>query len=126
MTDRPFRSPQARDILTRLDGLIGEMSTDDLPVFLGDLERLKAAGWVRLFLEPPGATKAGRPDPAAGGAGERLLTVNAAAQRLSLRPARVYELIRRGELPSVRLGERQVRIPARQLDAYLAQLPSRP
>jgi excisionase family DNA binding protein len=48
-----------------------------------------------------------------------LLTVPEAARRLSLGRATTYQLVRRGELPSVRVG-RAVRVPARALDAWIA------
>ncbi len=40
----------------------------------------------------------------------RLLLVKEAAEILRVPPARVYALIRHGQLPAVHLGERQVRI----------------
>lgn len=48
-----------------------------------------------------------------------LLTVPEAARRLSLGRATTYQLVRRGELPSVRVG-RAVRVPARALEAWIA------
>jgi excisionase family DNA binding protein len=47
-----------------------------------------------------------------------LLTVPEVADRLRLRPARVYEIARKGVLPVVRLG-RQVRISEHALQAWL-------
>lgn len=47
-----------------------------------------------------------------------LLTVAEAAQRLSLGRATTYQLVRRGELPSMRVG-RAVRVPVRALDAWI-------
>lgn len=41
------------------------------------------------------------------------------AERLSLDESTVYKLIKAGELPSVRIGTKAVRIPAAALDAYL-------
>lgn len=61
-----------------------------------------------------------RSDGAAPAAGRRLLlTVPAAAERLSLSRSTVYELIRRGELASVKVGATR-RIPADALDAFRA------
>jgi excisionase family DNA binding protein len=50
---------------------------------------------------------------------DELLTVPEVAALLKLSPERVYELHRIGELPSVVLGERQVRVGRRDLDQYL-------
>jgi excisionase family DNA binding protein len=47
-----------------------------------------------------------------------LLNVEAAAQRLGLKPATVYKRARRGDLPSVGLGSR-VLFRASDLDAYV-------
>lgn len=53
---------------------------------------------------------------------ERLtLTVDDAAQVLGISRALAYELIARGELPSLRLGRRIV-IPRRALELLLAQV----
>jgi excisionase family DNA binding protein len=51
--------------------------------------------------------------------GPRLtMTVTEAAQRLGISRAHAYELVTRGELPSLRLGRRIV-IPIRPLEALL-------
>lgn len=47
-----------------------------------------------------------------------LLTVPEAARRLSLGRTTAYQLVRRGELPSVRLG-RAVRVPVHALDEWI-------
>jgi putative molybdopterin biosynthesis protein len=47
-----------------------------------------------------------------------LLTASEVAQLLRVRTARVYELIRRGLLPSVRIG-RQVRVPLADLSRWI-------
>jgi excisionase family DNA binding protein len=48
-----------------------------------------------------------------------LLTVTEVARRLSLGRATTYQLVRRGELPSVRVG-RAVRVPVHALEAWIA------
>ena len=48
-----------------------------------------------------------------------LMTVPEAAKRLSLGRATTYQLVRRGELPVVRLG-RAVRVPGQALEAGVA------
>ena len=47
------------------------------------------------------------------------LTVPQVAYELHIPRTRCYELIARGELPAVRIGERSIRINRRQLEEYL-------
>ena len=48
-----------------------------------------------------------------------LLRAEEAAARLRLSRSQVYLMVRRGDLPSVRFGERAVRIPASELEEWL-------
>lgn len=41
------------------------------------------------------------------------------AKRLALTPSAVYAMIRRGDIPSIRISERTIRVPAAAFDAYL-------
>ncbi len=50
---------------------------------------------------------------------DRTLTVADVASELQLSKARAYELVRAGDIPSVRIGERQVRVRRSALDQYL-------
>jgi excisionase family DNA binding protein len=47
------------------------------------------------------------------------LTVPEVATELHIPRTRAYELIGRGELPAVRIGERSIRVHKRQLEEYL-------
>jgi excisionase family DNA binding protein len=47
------------------------------------------------------------------------LTVPEAAAELRIPRTRCYELIQRGELPAVRIGERSIRINRRELERFL-------
>jgi excisionase family DNA binding protein len=49
---------------------------------------------------------------------DRLLTAHEVADQLRVSTMTVYRLIRRGELPAVRVG-RNYRVRSRDLDAYL-------
>jgi excisionase family DNA binding protein len=49
---------------------------------------------------------------------DRLLTANEVADQLRVSTMTIYRLIRRGELPAVRVG-RNYRVRADELDAYL-------
>jgi excisionase family DNA binding protein len=58
---------------------------------------------------------------------DRLLTIPEVAERLSVPPAYAYELARRGELPTVRVGRKYIRVPLSAFEKWLAvqQLDSR-
>jgi excisionase family DNA binding protein len=54
---------------------------------------------------------------------ERLyLRVEDVAGRLSLDASTVYKMCKAGEIPSIRIGSKAVRIPAPALEAYLRRL----
>ena len=54
--------------------------------------------------------------------GERSwLTVPEAAVELRIPRTRCYELIQRGELPAVRIGERSIRVNRRELERFLLE-----
>lgn len=59
-------------------------------------------------------------DPSTSEAGERLLTVREACERLALSKAKVYRLLAEGELASVHIGKSR-RIPASELEAFIAR-----
>ncbi len=55
-------------------------------------------------------------------AGEKSwLTVPEAAEELRIPRSRCYELIQRGELPAVRIGERSIRINRKELERFLLE-----
>jgi excisionase family DNA binding protein len=47
------------------------------------------------------------------------LTVPEVAEELHLPRTRAYELIQRGELPAVRVGERSIRVNRQELERFL-------
>jgi excisionase family DNA binding protein len=49
------------------------------------------------------------------------LTVPEAAQELQIPRTRCYELIQRGELPAVRIGERSIRVNRKELERFLLE-----
>ena len=49
------------------------------------------------------------------------LTVPEAAQELRIPRSRCYELIQRGELPAVRIGERSIRVNRAELERFLRE-----
>lgn len=51
----------------------------------------------------------------------RLLKIADAAAELSIGRSRLYELIAAGELRTVKIGERGVRIPAEEIDRFVRE-----
>jgi excisionase family DNA binding protein len=51
----------------------------------------------------------------------RLLRIPEAAAELSIGRSRLYELIAAGELRAVKIGERGVRVPASELERFVAE-----
>ena len=49
------------------------------------------------------------------------LTVPELAQELQIPRTRAYELIARGELPAVRIGERSIRVNRNELERFLLE-----
>ncbi len=49
------------------------------------------------------------------------LRVPEAAELLGLPRTRTYELIQRGELPAVRIGERSIRVNRKELERFLLE-----
>jgi excisionase family DNA binding protein len=49
------------------------------------------------------------------------LTVPETAVELGIPRTRTYELIQRGELPAVRIGERSIRVNRRELEKFLLE-----
>jgi len=55
-------------------------------------------------------------------AGERTwLTVPEVAEELHIPRTRAYELIARGELPAVRIGERSIRVNGNEMERFLLE-----
>ena len=52
----------------------------------------------------------------------KLLRVSEAAETLSIGRSHAYELVLRGDIPSVRVGKRSRRVPVASLDAYIQGL----
>ena len=52
---------------------------------------------------------------------ETWLTVPQVAEELQIPRTRAYELIQRGALPAVRIGERSIRVNRRELERFLLE-----
>jgi excisionase family DNA binding protein len=70
---------------------------------------------------PPTATQPGTTTPAEPAPGWTLLTVEAAADHLSIGRTTMYALLKNGDVTSVRIG-RLRRVPAEALATYTARL----
>jgi excisionase family DNA binding protein len=57
--------------------------------------------------------------PAAGA--KSWLTVPEVARELQIPRSRAYELVARGDLPGVRIGERSIRVNSRELETFLLE-----
>jgi excisionase family DNA binding protein len=89
-----------------------EIAPNAAAVLLGRLAGLQTVLLARL-LAPAGN---GTPD---GAPPEKLLTIKEAAALLAIPPAFAYELARRGEIPTVRVGRKYIRVPLRPLQRLL-------
>ena len=85
---------------------------EDLPEILGELERTRAALWLRMLPSSDREICAGQVSPA-------LMTVSEVARILRFSCGHVYELVRTGALTAIRIG-RAVRIPAEALSKWQA------
>jgi excisionase family DNA binding protein len=84
---------------------------EQIPALLGQLEEYQAALWLRMVVTPKLTLVLPSSAP--------LLTVAHVAERLGLTQARVYQLIRTGELPSVAVGKKYRRVSPVDLDAWI-------
>lgn len=97
-----------------MERAIAEVSIQEIPSILGDLERLKASGWARLTapqIKVNNQTLEGE---------DQLLTVEEVAKKLGVPRDWIYRRTRK--LPfTVRLGPRHVRFSLRGLERYIRQ-----
>jgi excisionase family DNA binding protein len=114
---------QAQGLATRLATLSRALTEVDT---LSKAERLQLlAAWeyvgarYRTIHALLTASLIQRRRPSSGSANDALLTVPEVAARLRVVPSRVYQLIRAKSLPSVTIGERQVRVRRSAVQAYL-------
>lgn len=101
------------DSVAALEQVIAKAAVEQLPILLGELERVKMLAWHRLI---------GRSENGQGpGSPRQLLTISEVAARLSIPESRAYELARqRGGLPTVRIGK-YVRVDPVALDGWIAK-----
>jgi excisionase family DNA binding protein len=98
--------------LPDLTAIVHEIPAEDLPWAIAVLEGAKAAAWARL------GTSIKRAQESATEEDVRCMDVPKAAALLDLHESQVYEMIRQGRLPSVRVGK-YVRVPLPALKTWL-------
>src|SRR5712691_2778006 len=104
-------TPGLRDMLED-PGRINSVPPDAILPILGELVVLLARLLVQASTTP-GPAETEKPEGL-----DRLLTVRETATLLSLRAAHVYDLVRQGTLPALRVGK-YVRVRPRDLDAWI-------
>lgn len=92
-----------------------EVPPEAIARLIGELEQMKATLWARLIRGDVNGQ--GRPEAPEE---DRLLTIASVADRLGVPKSYAYELARRGDLPTVRLGK-YVRVPASALQELLGR-----
>jgi len=97
-------------ISTLLEQSLADMPIADLPAFLGVLATVQAKAQLKLMMGPVAVTSKT----------ESLLTAAEVAAQLKMSSYRVYELCRRGKLPSIHLGK-SVRVRVSAVAEYLAK-----
>lgn len=100
-------------VLAQVDRLIEQAAPGDLPTLAAILSTRVGMAAARML--------EAKHEPVASEENGSLLTVPETAKRLRLRTQRVYELIRQGELPHVRIGPNQIRVSLPALTRWLAQ-----
>ncbi len=103
--------PQRRGVMTHgeLARLAAEAAPEELPAFVGALAQAHAIALARLF----------RPVPMLESAEDRLLTMPEVASRLGITEHQAREMGRRGELPTIKVGERHVRVRVAALHEWM-------
>lgn len=96
--------------MTRADlaRLVDEAEDTELPEIVGELEAAKARAYARLM-----TTRVHAP------AQDALLTMDEVAAQLRMGETIVREMGRRGEIPTVQVGDRGVRVRQSALNEYI-------
>jgi excisionase family DNA binding protein len=102
------------DALASSPELAGDLSAKVAAALLAKLAGVQTALLARLLAE--GGNGA---DP--GPASEPLLKIPDVAKRLDVPTAFAYELARRGEIPTVRIGKKYVRVSSAALEKWMAE-----
>lgn len=107
--------PDEGKVFDELRGLLAGAPVGDLPELLGRLEAERLRGVARLTTPANGTQHAETSAP------DRLLTLPEVAALLGVPVEHARELGRRGAIPTVRVGERYVRVRRSALDRFLRE-----
>ncbi len=102
-------------MVKELQEILPEIPKPDLPVLLGELERLKALTWHRMMSETYTPQS---------GAAQTLLTMKDVASQLNIPLSCAYDLARQGKLLSIRVGvnDKYVRVRVEDLEKYKSRI----
>ncbi len=102
------------DMMNDLQKAVIDVPTSDIPVLIGELEKLRVTLWARIV----GEMVSQKNNPIID---ESLLSIPQVAERLKIPVARCYELARHQDgLPTIRLGK-SLRVSPTELTAWLGQ-----
>jgi excisionase family DNA binding protein len=105
-----------RTLIASLQKALCAAPASDWPIWLGELERLKAIVWTRI------GTHGRSPDrPPQDPEDAQLFDIAQVAEQLNIPECRVYELARQGKIGAVKIGK-YVRISRQALIRYVASL----
>ena len=110
----PRQPMKPQEVFVEIDHLIAQAEPEHLPALSAALAARSGMIAARLL-------QASREPETPEKSSERLMTVSEVASRLVLRPARVYELVRQGDLPVIRIGPNQLRISENALAKWLSK-----
>ena len=98
-----------QSVIMTLQRIIPDVPKTELPLLLGELERLKAVIWADVMNGNKSVSD------------NKLLSIQEVASQLNIPPSKVYDLVRQGKLQGVRLGK-YVRVKPSALEQYQAWL----
>ena len=102
-------TPPSLDALAANPQAVATLPVEVVPALLAQLAALQTALAARLLTAPKGDAPFG----------DRCLTADEIAKRLQVPKSHVYDLIRRRLLPSIRVGDKYVRVPLPALEQWL-------
>src|SRR5262245_4136013 len=117
----PLRASHILEVsqaISVLERVLREASNHDLTTISGELERLRAAAWLRLMTPDPAIPKVVIDTE------DHYLTIPEVAKRTRLSLSHVYQLARLGILPVKPMGKSQVGRAARGYRVLLSDLRS--
>ena len=111
----PWREQPDLIALLRNPERVGEVPRERIADLLAQVGAVQTVLVAQLLTEPVRV----HDDVRAAAVQEPLLTADDLSEILKVPKTRVYELIRRGEIHSVRMGKRHVRVTRAELNAYV-------